>query len=316
MAGAGTADVTRPVLVDVDPGNDDAVLLAMAAAAADLDVVGVTTVAGNAPIDLTTRNARAVLAWAGASDVPVARGAAAPLVRPPATADVHGPGGLYGDLPTPEGGPIDAPAARFLVERARERPGELSLLAVGPLTNVALALALEPDLPDLLDELYVMGGAATVSGNATPAAEFNFWADPEAARRVVRDAGPRVVGLDVTDRATAPAEAVRSWAGAGESGRTLAAWTAYSPPAAAAEAVVDDPPSVHDAVVGAHLLGDVLAFEACPAEVATGGPARGELIVDRRARSESEPNAEVALGVDVEAFRETLIEHLRGLATR
>ena len=303
------AGMTRSVLIDTDPGNDDAVLLALALSADGVDVDAVTTVAGNVGLDDTTRNARAILDWFGRSDVPVAPGAAAPLVRELDDAShVHGGGGLHGHPPEPVTDTTATAAATTIVERARARPGELTLLAVGPLTNVALALALEPELPDLLDDLYVMGGAAFVSGNATPSAEYNFYADPEAAHRVVRDAAPKIVGLDVTNHATVPPETVREWADGAEPFRTMASWMAYAAPEDVEDALAEEGQMrSHDAVVGVDLLSDVLTFESYPATVETCGSCRGALVCDDRDHADESPNAQVAIDVDADRFRETLL---------
>ncbi|MFB6106906.1 MAG: nucleoside hydrolase [Halobacteriaceae archaeon] len=306
--------MTTPVIVDTDPGNDDAVLLALLAASPAFDLVGVTTVAGNVGVEHTTRNARAVLDWFGRTDVPVARGAAAPLVRGLETADhVHGDAGLHAAPPDPTTPVVDGAGATAIVERARARPGEVTLLAVGPLTNVALALALEPDLPDLLADCVVMGGAAFVPGNASPAAEFNFHVDPEAARRVVRDLHPTVVGLDVTERATVPPATVRELASRGEPFRTVASWLAYRPPSALEDPGLEPAP-VHDACVGVHLLGDAIAVAPFSAEVETCGACRGAFVCGDPDEDGAPATADVAVDVDVEAFRETLLAALDGLA--
>ena len=193
---------TRPVLVDSDTASDDALALLMLARSPRIDLEAVTIVAGNADFDRQVENAKYVLDLAGvADDVPVYEGARAPLLKPHETAEyVHGEGGL-GDL-RPE---TDVPtAAGFgperIVRAARERPGELTLLCIGPLTNAALALSREPDLAALLDEVWVMGGAANALGNVTPAAEYNFWVDPEAAKRAVAALDPTIVDWGVCTR--------------------------------------------------------------------------------------------------------------------
>ena len=159
-----------------------------------------------------------------------------------------------------------------------------------------------------------MGGAAFVPGNASPSAEYNFYADPEAARRVVREADPKVVGLDATNGATVPEETVRTWASRAEPFRTMASWLAYAPPEEVDDALAE-PGRMrsHDAVVGAELLADVVTFEPYPAEVETCGSSRGNLIADGRERSEAAPNAEVAVDIDTAQFRETLLETLETL---
>ncbi len=198
-----------PVLLDVDTGIDDALALLLALRSPELSLLGVTTVAGNVDVDQTTRNTLAVLELAGAGHVPVARGAARPLLRRLTTATFfHGPNGLGGvELPAARRAPEPEPAALFLIRQALARPGEITLVATGPLTNVALALRLDPTFGPALRRLVVMGGAARVPGNVSPVAEANFYADPEAARIVFEAGLPlTMVGLDVTARALFPAD--------------------------------------------------------------------------------------------------------------
>ncbi|MGH2613772.1 MAG: nucleoside hydrolase [Thermomicrobiales bacterium] len=191
-----------PIILDVDTGTDDALALAYAVESPKIDLVAVTTVAGNVDVEKATANSLAVLDWLGATDVPVYRGASRPLVRPHVdAAEFHDVGGLGGArLPVSKRavGEYKGPAA--IIRLARERPGELTLVAVGPLTNVAIALNVEPDLPELLKAVVLMGGAFTVPGNTTPAAEFNILVDPEAAAQVFSApfASLTAVGLDVT----------------------------------------------------------------------------------------------------------------------
>ncbi|MEZ5247401.1 MAG: nucleoside hydrolase [Acidimicrobiales bacterium] len=185
-----------PMLIDCDPGLDDAIALLTAAHIADL--VGITTVNGNVGIDHTTHNALAVAEVAGLA-VPVHRGAARPLVNDPMdAAHVHGPTGLGSvSIPTVSRSIDSDDAVTFILDMARSVDG-LHLVPIGPLTNIALALQADPSLPSLLSGITIMGGAAT-GGNVTAAAEFNIWADPEAAAIVFRDGGPiTMVGLDVT----------------------------------------------------------------------------------------------------------------------
>jgi inosine-uridine nucleoside N-ribohydrolase len=193
--------VARPkLLIDCDPGHDDA--LAIIVAARHADIVGITTVAGNAPLDLVTRNALRVAELAGLDHVPVHAGAARPL-RAPArhAAGIHGPTGLDGPPPVAPVRRLDGDAAAgFIVETVRAlAPGEVWLVPTGPMTNVALAFEQAPDLVERLAGMSFMGGAAG-PGNVTPTAEFNVWADPEAAAAAIAAAVPRtfMAGLDVT----------------------------------------------------------------------------------------------------------------------
>jgi inosine-uridine nucleoside N-ribohydrolase len=193
-----------PILLDVDTGTDDALALAYAVRSPKIELVAVTTVAGNVDIERTTGNTLAVLDWLGAEDIPVHQGASRPLVRPHRDAiyfhDEAGLGGARLPASRRSVGADKGPAA--IIRLTRQRPGELTLVTLGPLTNLAIALNVEPRLPDLLKSVVVMGGAFTVSGNTTPAAEFNILVDPEAAEQVF--AAPfrdlRVVGLDVTEQ--------------------------------------------------------------------------------------------------------------------
>jgi inosine-uridine nucleoside N-ribohydrolase len=195
------------VIYDTDPGVDDAMALVFQALHPDIELLGLTSVFGNATIQTTTRNAR-FLAGRFAPGVPVAQGAAAPLKRaaPEPLARIHGDNGLGNTaLDSTDEAALDArPAYRFIVDTVREHPGEVTLLAVGPLTNLALALADDPQIALLVKQVVIMGGAFGtdgVLGNVTPAAEANILGDPDAADIVLGAAWPvAIVGLDVTQR--------------------------------------------------------------------------------------------------------------------
>jgi len=177
------------VIVDTDTAGDDTQALALACLTDRLSVEAVTVVAGNVPFDREVENAKYTLSLVDAADIPVYEGARSPLLKSFDHAEeVHGDGGLGGDL-HPETG-IDSPEGfgpDVIADRCRASPGEISLLCIGPLTNLALAYAREPDLPGLVDEVWVMGGNVNCAGNVTPAAEFNFWVDPDAAHRVLAE---------------------------------------------------------------------------------------------------------------------------------
>ncbi len=225
----------KPVLIDCDPGSDDALAILAALNSPDLDVVGLTTVGGNANIDDTTRNALAVLEMAGRSDVPVWRGAGGPLVGEFRYGyDYHGEAGLGIRIEVPETKEQPEPAVEAIARAVLDRPGELTLIAVGPLTNVALALRLEPRLAGQVAEIIVMGGAVESPGNVTEHAEFNIYNDPAAAN-VVFDSGAPVtlVGLDVTEQ-VAVSRDDQPWfeggsASAALGNRLLAAWFELHP---------------------------------------------------------------------------------------
>jgi inosine-uridine nucleoside N-ribohydrolase len=197
------AAASTKVIIDADPGIDDAMAIAFALRSSELEVLGITTVFGNAGIDVATENALRLVELLD-RQIPVARGAARPLVLPlrPPPDFVHGKDGLGNvDAAPPAGKPTPESAAELIVATVRRYPGEVTLLALGRLTNLALALALEPRLPELVKEVVLMGGAVSVRGNVSPVAEANVSGDPHAAD-VVFGAGWRVamVGLDVTTR--------------------------------------------------------------------------------------------------------------------
>jgi purine nucleosidase len=197
--------MSTTIILDCDPGIDDALAIAFAVGHPGIDLAGITTVAGNVGLDKTTANALAVASFAGAAGVPVTAGCAAPLMREGRRAGhVHGESGLGGAvLPPPVRAAEDGHAIDFIIERIAAAPGEVTLVATGPLTNIGLALGREPRLARWVRDFVIMGGSAG-RGNVTPAAEFNIWADPEAAA-IVFGAGwtVRMIGLDVTLRARA-----------------------------------------------------------------------------------------------------------------
>jgi len=195
----------RKVILDMDPGIDDALALILALCSPEIQVLGVTTVAGNVPIEITSANARRVLEYLDVWDIPVVMGAAEPLERPLVhAANYHGPDGLgKSSLPSPRLTLYPMEAWDFLAQSISDAPGEITLVATGPLTNVANALQRDPRLSGYLARLVLMGGAYGLTpygeGNRTPFAEFNIWQDPEAAH-IVFSSGVDIlaVGLDVS----------------------------------------------------------------------------------------------------------------------
>lgn len=190
------------IILDTDPGIDDAQAIAFAIAHPDIELLGLTTVFGNAEVDITTRNALHILDVFGQPQIPVARGASDPLTqaRYPAPDFVHGIDGLGNiDIKQPSTAPISESAAEFIVRMASEQPGEITLVAIGPLTNIAQAVNLDPTLPGKVKSLVVMGGSVSHPGNVTPLAEANFFNDPHAADLVFSHDWPAtIIGLDVT----------------------------------------------------------------------------------------------------------------------
>ena len=200
----------RKIIIDTDPGQDDAVAILLALASLELDVLGIVAVAGNVPLALTERNARRIVELAGMPEIPVHAGAVRPLVRPSITAEhVHGRTGLDGaDLPEPEIPLHPRHGVDFIVETLlAAEPGEVTLCTLGPLTDVALALNRAPEIAPRIREIVMMGGAYFEVGNITPAAEFNVYVDPEAADVVLRSGVPvTMLPLDVTHGALATPE--------------------------------------------------------------------------------------------------------------
>jgi inosine-uridine nucleoside N-ribohydrolase len=307
------------LLVDCDPGQDDAIALLLALASPEVEVVGVTTVAGNQTVEKTTTNALKVLELAGRADIPVAAGAARPLVGElVVAADAHGETGLDGpSLPDPRARPVDQHAADFLAARLLDAEEPVTLVALGPLTNVALLLAIHPDVCERIERIVLMGGAIG-PGNMTPTAEFNIWTDPEAAHRVF-ECGLQVtmVGLDVTNRAVLTRDHADRLRGSGEVGAAVAAMLDFYL-GFYLEAYEHGGAPIHDALAVAHIIQpDLLTIEPRDVKIELGGLCRGRTVVDMRRRTAlPSPAARVATGVDVEGFRELLLGRLANFPTQ
>jgi purine nucleosidase len=218
-------------VIDTDPGIDDALALFFALAAPEVQLEAVTTVSGNVSVEKTTRNALALLELAGRTDVPVARGAERPLLREAVYADyVHGRNGV-GDvaLPEPRQKPTDLHAVEMIIQTILGGPDEITLVALGPLTNLALAVRREPRIAEAVREVVIMGGALRVPGNVSPAAEFNIYADPHAAQIVFSAGWPiRLVSLDVTQQTVMERERLATLAETGHPvTRTIQAMTDF-----------------------------------------------------------------------------------------
>jgi inosine-uridine nucleoside N-ribohydrolase len=211
-AGQTTGRGPFRVIIDTDPGVDDALALLLAMRSPELKIEGITPVAGNVPLDLTLPNALRMVEIAGRTDIPVAAGAKVPLVRRLVTAAyAHGENGLGGAVfPEPKTKPITQPAAEFIRGIVRKYPGEVTLIPIGPLTNIATALNLDAELAAMVRGIVLMGGSLS-GGNITPAAEFNIYVDPEAARIVFQSGIPiTMVGLDATRKTSLTEEHVRT----------------------------------------------------------------------------------------------------------
>jgi len=316
----------KQIILDVDTGIDDALALIVAARLTrEFRIVGVTTVAGNVGVLDTTENTRAVLGLVGRADVPVAAGAAAPLFRPLRMAPAfHGTKGL-GEIDaalwtTPRAPLLPESAAAFIARTARESPGQVTLIATGPLTNLALALKMNPALAGRLAEVVIMGGAIDVPGNASPTAEANFLADPEAAQIALAAGVPSVlVPLDVTEQVTVDRARLAELSAAATRQPSPIADVALdilSFYLGAYESFGRSAAALHDplAVVIAAKPG-LAEAEPLAIQVATHDPlTAGECVVDRRPRSGRRPalppNVRCCTRVDVAACRELILAAL------
>jgi inosine-uridine nucleoside N-ribohydrolase len=301
-----------PILLDCDPGHDDAIALLLALASPELELRGITTVAGNQTLEKTTANAIRVLEFAGRADIPVAAGADRPLVREPfVAAYVHGETGLDGpDLPPPQGQPVNRHAVDFLADKIREADGALTLVPTGPLTNVALMLAL---YPDARPERIVLMGGAVAEGNVTPAAEFNIWADPDAAARVFASGIElTMIGLDVTHKALFTTAHIGRLAGrVGEMVTELLRFYDKFH----REVYGFDGSPIHDAVAVAQVMKPELV-ETLHRNVEIDMESelcRGRTVVDVWRRTDRQPNAHVGVDIDADGFLELLIERINSL---
>jgi inosine-uridine nucleoside N-ribohydrolase len=303
------------IILDTDPGHDDAIALLLALASPELEVVGVTTVSGNQTLEKTTANALKILEFVDRTDIPVHAGSPRPMVRDQWAAEyVHGETGLDGpDLPDPTTSPADGHAVDFLATQLGEHD-DLVLVPVGPLTNIGLLLAKHPGIEERIGRIVLMGGAIA-EGNVTPAAEFNIWADPEAAHRVFTSSvDVTMVGLDVTHKALLKPDKVKELRQGSRVGALVGElYDFYHGHHARMYGWEGSP--VHDALAVAHVIrDDFLTTEHLNVQVDIGPePGRGRTYVDLWRRTGNEPNAHVGVEVDGPAFIDVLVDRLRSL---
>ena len=342
------------LILDVDTGIDDSLALLYAAGSTDADLVAVTCVSGNVDGRQVAINTLAVLELAGRRDVEVALGRETPLVRAlETTPETHGPRGLgHAELPPPSSPLSDRHAVDLILDVVRRRPGEITLVTLGPLTNLAIAVLREPALPRLLKGYALMGGAFGVSGNTTPTTEWNLHCDPEAAKIVFRawaDARtahptiprPLVLGLDVTEQARIlPDDVVRLARRAGSTPDDSIALARGEDPMHATRSVASNPivrfvadalrfymefharydgfygAFIHDPLALAAALDRTLVTtEALYVDVETHGDlTTGMTVADRRRLTGKPPNLDVATSADVAEFLDRLVERIGGLA--
>ena len=342
------------LILDVDTGIDDSLALLYAASSPDAELVAATCVSGNIDAHQVAINTRAVLELAGRTDVEVALGREIPLVRAlETTPETHGPQGLgHAEQPPPSQPISDRHAVDLILEEARRRPGEIMLVTLGPLTNLAVAVLREPGLPRLLKGYTLMGGAYGVSGNTTPTTEWNIHCDPEAAKIVFRAWAtarladpsiplPLALGLDVTEQARVlPDDVVRLARRAGSTPDDSIALARGEDPMHATRSVASNPivryvadalrfymefhaeydgfygAFIHDPLaVAAALDRSLVTTEAFYVDVETRGEiTAGMTVADRRGLTGHPPNLDVAVSADVPAFLDRLVERVGGLA--
>src|SRR3954454_1889139 len=303
----GAEAMPRRIIIDTDPGGDDAVAIPLALGSPELEVLGLVAVAGNLPLAVTERNARGLVELAGRSDVAVFAGCPRPMGRAPIHAEhVHGDAGL-GDLALPAPTTPQRPehGVDFLIEKLRSaEPNSITLCALGPLTNIAIALVMAPDIAAGIAEIVLMGGAARFRGNITAAAEFNIHADPQAAA-IVFDSGVPItmVPLDVTADLRGTPEHLAPLEGLG------------TRCGAAAARLIGPRVAMHDPCVIAYLLAPGL-FQGREANVAVETESEltmGMTVVDLRGRSSRAANARVLESVDRDGFFRLLAERIARL---
>jgi pyrimidine-specific ribonucleoside hydrolase len=304
------------VIFDCDPGHDDAIALLLALASPEIDLLGVTTVFGNQTLERTTANAIRVLDHVGRTDIPVAAGAARPLLREPQVAtNIHGETGLDGsDLPGPSREPESEHAIDWIANALAAAAGPVTLVATAPLTNIALFMTRHPELEPRLERIVMMGGAVGL-GNVTPAAETNVWTDPEAASRVFQsDIEVTMVGLDVTHEALMTPGHAQQLADAGRAGRLVADLYEFYSRVPRGQYGWEGAP-IHDAVAMAHVIDPTLIETArCGVRVDTGAEvSRGRTYADLRGRMGWGPRHAVAVGIDAERFLELLVDRIGSL---
>jgi purine nucleosidase len=303
-----------PILIDCDPGQDDAVMLMLAMASPELEILGITAVGGNVPLTRTEANARRICELMGRTDIPVHAGCDRPLVRDLVTAaHVHGESGLHGlDLPAPTMVLQPRHAVDFIVETLRRRD-DVVLCPVGPLTNIAMALVKAPDVARRVKRIVLMGGAIA-GGNVTACAEYNIYADPEAADVVFRSGAPvTMIGLDCTHQALIGPDEISALKAAG-SAAARATVAMFDVPQRWTPHLYDGRVGfpVHDACVIGHLLQPgVFSGRDCHVAVETlSSLTLGQTVVDWHGRHGAAANAEVIRDVDAPRFLDELVARL------
>ncbi|RMA42024.1 nucleoside hydrolase [Rhodophyticola porphyridii] len=312
--------MTRKIIIDTDPGQDDAVAILLALASPEeVEVLGITAVAGNVPLPLTQRNARIVCELAGRKDIPVFAGCDAPLHRKLVTAEhVHGKTGLDGpQLPDPTMPLQDRHGVDFIIETLRSHaPGTVTLCPLGPLTNIATAFRRAPDIVDRVQQIVLMGGAYFEVGNITPAAEFNIYVDPQAADIVFKSGAEiTVMPLDLTHKALTTADRVEAFRAMGTHvGKMVAEWTDFFERFDKEKYGSEGAP-LHDPCVIAYLIRpNLFAGRFVNVEIETGSELTlGMTVADWWGVTDRAPNATFMGSVDAAGFFDLLTDRIARL---
>jgi purine nucleosidase len=307
----------RKIIIDCDPGHDDAMAILLAAGSPDIDLVGITTVAGNQTLDKTTLNARRVCSVAGITDVPICAGCPAPLVRPLVTAaHIHGESGLDGpQWSEPTVALSEEHAVDFIIRTVMESDGDITLVPIGPLTNIALAIRREPRVLEKTREVVLMGGS-TARGNHTPAAEFNRIVDAEAAAAVFSAPWPvTMVGLNLTHQAGAGPDVIERFRALGTPlARTVVEVLGFFGSTYKLAEGRPHPP-VHDPCAVARVAKpELVRVEDAFVVVETKGEwTYGMTVTDLTGRLGKAPNAKVATKLDRDAFWDEMVKAVAAL---
>lgn len=298
----------RRIIIDTDPGIDDALAIMFALGCPELSVEGITIVSGNVPVNVGTRNALTLLELIGRTDIPVARGAALPLRRALVTAEwVHGKDGMANmNLPAPSIKPVEGSAVEWIRKKLLDSDEKITVVAIGPLTNLGMLYCLNPDAFLRIEEIVFMGGAAFCGGNTTASAEFNIYVDPDAAKLVVNSGVPiTMVGLDVTEKTVIYSDDVSILEGNSSRVADFAKKLLIKAFSAIPGRTEIGGLCLHDPLtVGVAINPEIVKTKKYRLAVETEGELTlGETIVDDRPYSKVEPNAKVAIDVDSNGFK-------------
>lgn len=309
----------KRILLDTDPGIDDSLAILLALASPEIQIEGITTVHGNCSVEQATVNALSILELVRAKGIPVAKGFALPLVQPSLlAAETHGDSGLgYAKLPAPRRGPEARHASDFLIEKILSSPGEITLVALGPLTNVAFAIRKEPRLVEAVGEVIVMGGALRYPGNASPLAEYNVFVDPHAAHIIYHSGMPvTLVPLDVTYQCIlTPEDVKRLQKTPSASGRFIADATRFY------VEFHDEYQQIYGCAINDPLAlalafaPDLCQFQDLYVDVdISGGVSMGKTFAGFYGGTKAQPNMRVALEVRAGDFMELFLQRMERLS--